>query len=88
MGRYVNTSSKGALGRSAGEKCDGILADGGKEIKQPKEWQPNLVCVVDNGHFGAAAHAYSEREMKDFQMSTDGRPKRWFVWDNVEAYAE
>jgi len=88
MGKYVNINSKGSLGRSAGEKCDGILADGGKEIKTPKEWQPNLVCVVDNGHFGAAAHAYSEREMKDFQQPSDTRPKRWFVWDKVEQFAE
>lgn len=88
MGRCVNTSSKGALGRSAGEKCDGIIADGGKEIKTPKDWQPNLVCVVDKGYVGTALFAYSEREMKEFQQSGDGRPKRWFVWDKVEHYAE
>lgn len=88
MGRYVNLTSKGALGRSAGEKCDGILADGGKEIRKPKEFQKNLVCVVDNGYFGAAAYAYSEREMKAFQLPDDTRPKRWFTWDKVEDYAE
>ncbi len=88
MGRYVNITSKGGLGTSAGAKCDGLLADGGKEIKEPINFQNNLVCVVDNGHFGAAAHAYSEREMKRFLNSKDGRPTRWFIWDKVEMYAE
>jgi len=88
MERYVKLTSKGVLGRSAGEKCDSIIADGGKEIRQPKEWIPNLVCVVDNGFFGAAAYAYSENEMKVFQQSTDGRSKRWLVWDKVEIYAQ
>lgn len=88
MGRYVNLTTRGAIGRSAGEKCDAILADGGKEIKSPRDFEPNLVCVVDNGFFGAAAYAYCEREMRTFQETGDGRPKRWFIWDKVETYSE
>ena len=87
MGKYVNITSKGAVGSSFGAKCDAILADGGKEIKQPKEFQKNLVCVVDNGYFGAAGYAYSESEMRVFQNAGDRRPKRWFIWDKVEEYA-
>lgn len=87
MGRYINKTTRGSVGTSATAKCDAIIADGAKEIKAPKEFQPNLVCVVDNGMFGAAAHAYSEREMKCF-LQPDGRPKRWFVWDKVEDFAD
>lgn len=87
MGRYINTTTRGALGRSATEKCDGIIADGAREIKSPKQFQPNLVCVVDNGFFGAAAHAYCEQEMNVFQNPKDGRPKRWFIWDKVSEFA-
>ena len=87
MGRYVNKTSRGAVGTSALAKFDAIVADGGKEIKTPKEFQPNLVCVVDNGMFGAAAYAYSPREMEVFKMP-DGRPKRWLVWDKVEEFAD
>lgn len=87
MGKYVNQTPKGMLGRSAEAKCDGLLADGAKEIKQPKEFQKNLVCVVDNGYFGAAGYAYSENEMRVFQSPGDTRKKRWFIWDKVTDYA-
>ena len=88
MGRYVNHTSKGSVGSSAKEKCDAIIADGGVEIPVPKEFVPNLVCVVNNGMFGAAAYAYNEREMKDFQDTRDHRPVRWFIWDKVEQFAQ
>ena len=87
MGKYINQTSKGAVGTSATAKCDALLADGAKEIKRPKDFVKNLVCVVDNGYFGAAAHAYTESELKAFQLPNDTRPKRWFIWDKVEEYA-
>lgn len=87
MGKYVNITSKGSVGSSFGSKCDCLIADGAKEIKTPKQFQKNLVCVVDNGFFGAAAYAYSENEMKCFLDPTDRRPKRWFIWDKVEEFA-
>jgi hypothetical protein len=88
MGKYVNETSKGGVGSSADSKCQAILNDGGVEIPEPKEFVPNLVCVVNNGMFGAAAYAYSERELKDFTMPGDYRPKRWFIWEKVEQYAQ
>ena len=87
MGKYVNKTSRGAVGTSFGSKCDAIIADGGKEIKPPKQFQKNLVCVVDNGFFGAAGYAYCESEMRCFLDTSDRRPKRWFIWDKVEEFA-
>lgn len=88
MGKYINKTSKCMVGSSARDKCLAILEDGGVEIDEPKNFIQNLVCVVDNGYFGAAAYAYSEQEMKCFQNSSDTRNKRWFIWENVILFAE
>lgn len=87
MGYYINKTSKGDVGRSFGSKCDALIADGAKEIKTPKQFQKNLVCVVDNGYFGAAGYAYCESEMRAFQDPSDRRQKRWFIYDKAEDYA-
>ena len=87
MGKYINHTSKGSVDTSAESKCQAILNDGGVEIPEPKEFVPNLVCVVNNGMFGAAAYAYNEREFDRFKQPHDLRPKRWFIWDNVEIFA-
>ena len=86
MGRYINKTSKGAIGRSATAKCDAIMADGGIEIPTPRTFSNGLVCVVDNGMFGAAAYAYSSEEMEVFKRN-DGRRKRWFFWNDAEEFA-
>jgi hypothetical protein len=88
MGKYINQTSKGGVGASANAKCAALIADGAVEITQPSGFQPNLVCVVDNGPFAAAAYCYNEREFADFIYWGDRRPKRWFVWDKVEQFAE
>jgi hypothetical protein len=91
MGVYVNMTQNGPLGASFREKCDGLLAAGAKEVERPdpKGWVPDLVCVVDNIFFGAAAHLYSPVEMMVFMIDrADSRPKRWFVWSGVEEYAK
>ena len=86
MGRYINQTSIRTLGASADAKCNGILEDGGLEIPEPKDFAENLICVVDNGMFGAAAYAYSKEEMEEFKRP-DGRPRRWFYWNKVKEYA-
>jgi hypothetical protein len=50
---------------------------------QPTTWQPNLVCVVENGPFDAAGFAFDPNEMAAFLYSNpshpDRRRKRWLV---------
>jgi len=87
MGKYVNHTSVGVTLSSASGKCNDILTDGAKEIPEPTEFVPNLVCVVDNGFFGAAAYAYDEGEFIAFKSPGDKRPKRWFIWDKVQQFA-
>lgn len=87
MGRYVNQTSKGEVGTSSAEKCRALLEDGAIQIPKPAKFVPNLVCVLDNGFFGAAAHVYSEGEFEAFTDPDDYRSRRWFIWDKVEQYA-
>ena len=87
MGKYVNHTTNGPVGTSANDKKNAIIADGGVEIPKPDQFVENLVCVVDNGLFGAAAYAYSEQEFKSFNISSDTRPKVWLIWDKVKDFA-
>lgn len=87
MGKYINVINKKHIGVSALAKCVSLLQAGAKEIKEPKEFQENIVCVVDNGLFGAAGYAYDERELEDFKYD-DGRPKRWFILENAENHVD
>jgi len=41
-----------------------------------------LICVVDNGIFDAAAWCFSEREFDEFTQKSDPRPKRWLLMDS------
>jgi len=88
MGYYINENSKGEPVPHKG-KVSFLLADGA-ELVEPEligVWQPNLVCVVDNGFFEAAGHAYNEAEMKAFSDPTDTRPKTWLVYPHAEKLA-
>lgn len=88
MGKYINQTSNGMIGASANSKALAIIADGGQAIPQPKEFVPNLVCVVDNLMFGAAAYCYNEGEFRVFTDPSDARPKKWFIWDKVKDFAQ
>ncbi len=87
MGKYINAIDGEAIGASSTQKCNSLANGGAEEISQPKEFVPNLVCVVDNGLFAAAAYCYDEKEFINFTQLTDFRPKRWFTWDRVEKFA-
>ncbi len=88
MGRYVNQTTKRPLGVSFQDKISGLLDDGAVEIPKPENFVENLVCVVNNGPFAAAAHCYDKRELVDFSIASDTRPKRWFIWDKVKDFAQ
>lgn len=75
MGYYINKTSKGVQ-LPASDKADYLILDGAIEV--PAKFQPNLICVVENGPFDAAAYAYNEKEFNEFNYP-DGRPKRWLV---------
>lgn len=84
MGYYINETSKGEALPPHG-KVSALINDGAL-IVQPF-FQPNLVCVVDNGFFEAAAYCHSEDEFKAFLVS-DGRPKTWLIHPQAETLAK
>lgn len=88
MGMYVNKTPNGFLGASFKDKCEGLLKAGAVWVEQPTEWIPNLICVVDNRYFGAAAHLYKPSELDAFTDPSDDRKKAFFTWDLAEQYAE
>jgi hypothetical protein len=87
MGMYINQTSNGPVGASFRDKCDALIEDGATPINPPEEFQENLVCVVNNVMFAAAAYAYSESEMIEFKRN-DGRNKQWFIYDKAKEFAQ
>lgn len=80
MGLYIN--SLPALGSlPAKGKARFLLeaVDGVEEIQRPEAWQPNLVCVVENALFDAAAYCDTPEEFKEFSDPRDPRPKVWLL---------
>lgn len=72
MGYYIN--KVGGKDLPAKGKAIQIIADGGTRVDN--EFQENLICVVDNGFFEAAAYCYSLEEFNEFNKN-DGRSKIW-----------
>jgi hypothetical protein len=85
MGYYINQTSTGQPLPSIG-KVKALVLDGAKIVAP--EYQPNLVCVVDNGPFEAAGYCYSEEEFKEFNNPGDWRPKTWLVHPLAEQLAK
>lgn len=87
MGYYINKLPNGESLPSNG-KADKILSsiEGAEEIKQPSQWEEDIVCVVDNGPFEAAAYAFCPEELNVFARP-DGRPKRWLKVPNAKSIA-
>ena len=77
MGIYINPPDQGKepwLHANGFEASDVLIA---KNTADFKTHFP--VCLVDNGHFTAAAVADTEQELERFNDPRDSRPKRWFV---------
>jgi len=88
MGKYINLNSKGEhIGTSYQDKVNSLIADGATTLDPSNlTYQPNMVCVMNNGMFAAAGYAYSESEFKAFNMP-DGRSKTWLVYPHAEQVA-
>lgn len=89
MGMYLNKTSKGQMtSPKASMKLADLINDGAEPIDEPKEWQDNLVCLVDNGSFGAAGYAYDEHEMNVFKKGYGGRSYVWLLYPNAKEFAK
>lgn len=76
MGYYLNEMPNGEKLPASGKVQKLLMIDGAELIEEPQDWEENIVCVVDNGPFEAAAYAYSKNELEVFKYP-DGRPKKW-----------
>lgn len=86
MGKYINEDSRGLpIGTSFDEKVRSLIADGAVRIPNDG-FVPNMVCVVDNGYFGAAAYCYSKDEHYAFSHP-DNRQKAWLQYEHAEKVA-
>jgi hypothetical protein len=85
MGYYINTTSKGDV-LPARNKAQALIEDGATEVDGSK-FEDNLICVVENGPFDAAAFAYSEDEYEEFKFVEDVRPKRWLTHPDAKKLA-
>lgn len=84
MGKYINETSDGTPLGSRG-KVQQLLADGAKLTDAT--WKPNLICVIDNGLFEAAAYMYSQPEFEEFN-AIDDRPKTWLIHEDAEKISD
>ena len=87
MGLYINQTQNGPLGSHQKAKS---LQDAGAKLLGPSNpgYQPNLICVVNNGIFEAAGYCDSEREYQAFTHPSDDRLKTWLTWDRVTEFAK
>ncbi len=76
MGYYIDENSKGER-LNPHLKAQQLINDGAKRVNP--EWQENLICVVENGLFDAAAYCYSEMEFDEFNDVMDSRRRTWIT---------
>lgn len=89
MGKYINQDSKEyPIGTSYEQKLRNLKLDGAVEIDTPESWEEELVCLVNNGSFAAAAYAYDEDEMNHFKEGMAGRGFQWFKYEHAEKLAQ
>lgn len=90
MGKYINQIDGTPMGSSFASKCSVLIEKGAQVIdKEELKYQEDLVCVVDNGFFGAAAYVYDQEEFDAFQPTkTDMRLRAWFKFENAAMYVD
>lgn len=82
MGAYINKINGKALPMKGKAKFIIDNVDGAIRTSETDMFSENIVCVVDNGMFEAAAYIYSNSELHAFAES-DGRPKTWLSVPNA-----
>ena len=88
MGKYINVINGHHIGTTFLQKCDNLEIYGDAEEVAGDSFEEDLVCVVDNGHFAAAAWAYDEREYRVFKDGMGGRTSKWFTVPNAKDYID
>jgi hypothetical protein len=86
MGYYLNGSVNGQVIPAVG-KANFLLAHASATETSDHSFQENLVCVVENGPFDAAAFIFSPAEALAFQDPKDRRRKRWLLVPNAALLA-
>lgn len=88
MGKYINQLPDGTM-MPTHHKALNILNQipGSKVIPKPDTFVEDLVCVVDNGPFEAAAYCDSPNEFRRFTRIGDDRSKIWMTVPNVDKIA-
>lgn len=85
---YLNHTQLGPLPASFSGKCLGLMRAGAILLEEPPtEFVGNLIAVVDNGPFAAAAYLNSVNEFNHFTNPQDQRIKMFLTWDKVALYA-
>lgn len=77
MGYYIDRTPAGDVPAQGKAKWLLENVEGTKQVKP--EFQPDLVCVVENGFFDAAGYCFDEQEFEDFADPRDRRRKTWLV---------
>ena len=85
MGYYINQNSKNQDLPAIG-KLNALIEDGAKVII-PNEFEENLVCVIDNGFFEAAAYMYNKDEF-DYFKSDNSRPRKFLKYEHAKELAK
>lgn len=85
MGKYINEINGEEFGDSFENKCAGLKRHGATAVDPTDGFVENMICVVDNVSFAAAAYAYNEREYEHFKETE--RRKAWYILPNASEYA-
>ena len=80
MGYYIGKVPSGLPLDALGKARALAQIPGARQIGQPIVWQPNLVCVIDNGNFEAAGYIYNQAELEEFARRDSGEPQRRRTW--------
>lgn len=84
MGYYIQTDGIKNKATEIANQHSGLVLDHVPESFDSVPSNMAIICVVDNGHFEAAAFCYSKEEFEVF-MTPDGRPKTWMLMNRDKA---